>query len=98
MGKPRRAFAPEFKFQVVMDVLTGRKRRAEALREYQINESTLDGWMQKLQERGPSIFANEAPDTSSEVARIAELERVIGRLTVELEVSKKASSWLRSRS
>jgi transposase len=98
MGKPRRVFAPEFKFQVVMDVLTGRKRRAEALREHQINESTLDGWVQKLQERGPSIFANEDHDTSAELARIAELERVIGRLTVELEVSKKASSWLRSRS
>jgi len=75
MGKPRPIFAPGFKFQVVMDVLAGRKRRAEALREHQINESTLDGWVQKLQERGPSIFASEEHDTSAELARIAEMER-----------------------
>jgi transposase len=96
MGKPRRVFEPDFKFQVVMDVLTGRQRRAVVLREHQLNESTLDNWVQKLWECGPSIFARAEHDTT-EQARIAELEQVIGRLTVELEASKKVSNWLKSR-
>lgn len=96
MSKPRRNFSPEFKFQVAMDFLTGRKRRAEILREHQLNDSTLDRWVALLQERGPQVFVNEQVSASYE-ARIAELEQVIGRLTVELEVSKKASHWLRSR-
>ena len=43
MGKRRRSFSPEFKFQVLMDLLTGRKRRVEILREHQLSDSPL-GW------------------------------------------------------
>ena len=97
MSKQRRSFTPEFKFQVVMDLLSGRKRRAELLREHQLHESTLEGWCQVLRERGPQLFAGNNQADSAEQARIAELERVIGRLTVELEVLRKACSRLKSR-
>lgn len=97
MPRARRIFTPEFKFQVVMDYLTGRKGRTETLREYEINDSTLERWCKILQDRGPELFAGGRP-VSDEQKRIAELERLIGRLTVELEVSKKASEWLRARS
>ena len=105
MSKKRRSFTSEFKFQVVMELLTGQKRRVELLREHQLSDSTLERWVQQFRERGPEIFTREQPDHSAE-ARIAELERVIGRLTVELEAAhvswrpvpgKKASSWLNSR-
>ena len=43
MGKRRRSFSPEFTFQVVTDLLTGRKRRVEILREHPLSDSTL-GW------------------------------------------------------
>ena len=97
MGKKQRSFSPEFKFQVVMELLTGRKRRVEILREHQLSDSTLERWCQKFKERGPRIFNREDRGRSAEEERIAELERVIGRLTVELEASKKASNWLKSR-
>lgn len=96
MSKKRRSFPSEFKFQVVMELLTGQKRRVELLREHQLSDSTVERWVQQFRERGPEIFTREQPDHSAE-ARIAELERVIGRLTVELEAAKKASSWLNSR-
>ena len=98
MGKARRTFTPEFKFQVVMEYLTGRKRRVEILREYQLSDSTLERWCRQFEERGPQMFASEAKSNSGENERVAELERVIGRLTVELEATKKASSWLKSHS
>ena len=97
MSKKRRSFSPEFKFQVVMDLVTGRKRRVELLREHRLHDSTLDRWCQQFKDRGAQIFANDQTDALYE-ARIAELERVIGRLTVELEASKKVSNWLKSQS
>jgi transposase len=97
MGKKRRSFSPEFKFQVVMELLTGRKRRVEILREHQLSDSTLERWCQQFEERGPRIFHREERGRSADEERMAELERVIGRLTVELEASKKASNWLKSR-
>jgi len=97
MGKKRRSFSPEFKFQVVMDFLTGRKRRVEILREHQLSDSTLERWCRQFQERGPRIFDRGEGRPSAAEARMAELERVIGRLTVELEASKKVSRWLNSR-
>lgn len=96
MARKRRKFTPEFKFQVVMELLTGRKRAVELCREHQLSDSTLSGWRVQFQERGPEIFAGDRQDHSQD-ARIAELERVIGRLTLELEAAKKASSWLNSR-
>ena len=97
MGKRRRSFSPEFKFQVVMELLTGRKRRVEILREHQLSDSTLERWCKQFQERGSRIFERDDQGHSADEERIAELERVTGRLTVELEASKKASSWLKSR-
>jgi putative transposase len=95
VSKKRRNFSPEFKFQVVMELLSGQKRRVELLREHQLSDSTLERWVQQFRERGPEIYARERQD-NGEATRIAELERVIRRLTVELEATKKASNWLRS--
>ncbi len=97
MSRRRRIFTPEFKFQVVMEYLTGRKGRTETLREHEINDSTRERWCKTLQGRGPEVFVAGCV-VSAEQQRIAELERIIGRLTVELEASKKASEWLKSRS
>lgn len=96
MSKKRRTFRAEFKFQVVMDFLTGRKRRVEILREHQLADSTLERWVQQFKDRGAQVFVQDQEHAAYE-ARIAELERLIGRLTMELEASKKVSSWLKSR-
>jgi transposase-like protein len=98
MSKRRRSFSPEFKFQVAMDCLTGQKRRVDLVREHQLSDSTLERWCQKVLEGGSRVFASSDQSILAEKERqIAELERVIGRLTVELEAAKKVSSWHRSR-
>ena len=96
MGRRRRTFTAEFKFQVVMELLTGQKRRVEICRQHKLSDSTLERWCQQLRERGPEVFAGNRHGNAGE-ERISELERVIGRLTVELEAAKKASNWLGSR-
>jgi transposase len=89
----RRRFTPEFKARVVLEELTGVKDKAEILREYRLSRQVFSRWRAELIERAAEIFASER-SRGDEQERIAELERMVGRLTMELEVSKKASSIL----
>ena len=98
MSKKPRTFTPAFKFRVAMEYLTGEKRRAEILREYEISDSTLERWYTQLKKQGPQVFAESDDSALAEKEeRIAELERLIGQLTVELAAAKKVSAWLDSR-
>jgi hypothetical protein len=45
-------------------------------------------------EKGSSIFENGNSKRSAEYQRISELERLVGKLALELEASKKLSSYL----
>ena len=93
----RRKFTPEFKAQVVLEELTGVKRQAEICREHRLSRQVFSRWRAEFVERAPDIFVTEQ-SRSGEQERIAELEQLIGRLAMELEVSKKASSILTSLS
>jgi transposase len=93
----RRRFTPEFKSRVVLEELTGVKDKAEVCREYQLRPQVFARWRAEFVERAPEIFATER-SRGDEQERIAELERMVGRLTMELEMAKKASSILTSLS
>jgi transposase-like protein len=93
----RRTFTPEFKARVVLEELTGVKSKAEICREYQLRPQVFSRWREEFLERAPEIFATK-PSRGDEQERIAELERVLGRKTMELEVAKKASDILSSLS
>jgi len=88
MGKPHRTYTPEFKVRVVMELITGKKSLGEASREYGIKDSVISRWRQEFMERAPQIF--EQPGSKdAQAERIAELERMLGRMTVQLEMAKK---------
>ena len=93
----RRQFSREFKAQVVLDVLTGVQSQAEVCRQYTLGANLLGLWKSTFLERAHLVFDNEAA-RSAEQARIAELEQVLGRMTLENELLKKASSRLASLS
>jgi transposase len=92
----RRTFSPKFKAQAVLEVLTGVKSGARVCREHQIKDTVLSRWKQEFIERAPQLFERGKAQNQEE-ERIAELERLVGRLTMELEMSKKASFLLTSR-
>ena len=84
----RRKFTPEFKAKVVIELLTGPKGLMQASREYGIKDSVLSRWKQEFLERAPQVFAQaKAKDPQEE--RIAELERMVGRMTLQLDMAKK---------
>jgi transposase-like protein len=86
MGNPHRTYTPEFKVRVVMELITGKKNLGEASREYGIKDSVISRWRQEFMERAPQIF--EQPGSQdAQAERIAELERTLGRLTMQLEMA-----------
>ena len=96
MAKQRRTYSPEFKAQVVMEVLSGFKSGAEVCREYGIRSQLLSKWKAQFLENAVSVFEEQSQAPAEDKARIAELERLAGRQALEIEVLKKASSILRS--
>ena len=92
----RRRFTAEFKAQVVLEMLTEQKSAGQASREYGIKDSVLSRWKQEFIERSPQLFKQGVVQDDKE-ERIAELERMVGRLATELEMSKKVSRFLKSK-
>ena len=91
----RRSFSPQFKTRVVLEVLTKLKSMAQVCREYDLKEQVVARWKAEFLERAPTLFAADQ-QRDQDQARIAELERLVGRLTLELEIAKKASQLLGS--
>jgi transposase-like protein len=92
----RRTFKPAFKVEIVLEDLTGAKSRAEICREHGLRSQMVTRWKREFLEHAPEVF--ETDHTRDEIqARIAELEQMVGRLTMELAAAKKASTILSSR-
>ena len=91
----RRNFTPEFKAELVLEVLSGGSSQAEVCRRHNLNENQLSQWKRQLLENAPMLF--ESTDKqSSEVSekRIAHLEQLVGRMAVALDIQKKLLTGL----
>lgn len=90
MGKHKQ-YSPEFKFKVVIETVQGQKTQAQVCRENNVADELVSRWRQEFLERGPEIFST-ARTRSAEQERIVELERLVGQLTLELNILKKVSN------
>ena len=93
MARPRRSFPADLKAQVVLQLLTGAASPAELCRKHNLKPQLLSHWKDAAVERMHMLF-----DVNDETAllhvRIAELEQLVGRQTLEIEILKKASRML----
>ncbi len=89
----RRRFSAEFKARVVLGLISGTKSQSQVCREHELNPNMVSRWKAEFVERSPELFQSNA-HTDAHEARVAELERMVGRLSLELEVAKKASALL----
>ena len=85
MGK-QRTFSLEFKRQIVEELLGGESRPAQLCRRHNIAPSLLYHWKEQYS-RGS--FDNEPTEEGALKERIQQLERLVGRLTLENEFLKK---------
>ena len=96
--KTRRTFTPEFKVRVALEMISGQKTLMEASREYGIKDSVISRWRTELLERAPSLFTENTQTEHATSQRIEELERMVGRLAMELEMAKKVYGFSNSTS
>jgi len=88
----RRTFTPEFKAQVVLEELSGIKDKAEMCREYRLRPQVFSRWREEFLERAPEIFATKR-SRGDEQERAADLERMVGQLTMQLEAAKESRRY-----
>jgi transposase len=91
--KKRRRFTPEFKAQIVLEVLTGGQSPAEACRKHALSPNLLTTWKTIFLERAHTLFQGDE-QRDEDQARIAELEQLLGRATRQIEILKKTSTLL----
>jgi transposase-like protein len=84
----RRSFTPQFKAQVVLEVLTGLKSPSETDRQHKRKPELIARWNDLALEGLESLFQG-AGRRGQDRDSIAELERMVRKLTMELEVAKK---------
>lgn len=93
--KTRRQYTRDFKIAVVREIETG-KSLAQVSRENGIHPSLIVKWKKEYFENPENAFSGNGR-VYKEQARVAELERLIGRLYAENEFLKKALRTLESR-
>lgn len=94
--KHRRKFTREFKLQVLAQIAAG-KSVAQAAREHQLHPTLIGRWQKQHRQYQDRAFAGNGHSYTDE-ARLAELERMVGRLTMENDLLKKALQRLEALS
>ena len=89
---PRR-FNENFKFNVVLESFITDNVSATASR-HGIHISQLNRWRRKLKEKGPGLFEFRKSSKSAEQKKIEQLEKIIGKITVENHILKKTQEML----
>ena len=93
MGK-RNRFTPKQKLEIVLESLRGETSITELCRKYGITSTMYYKWRNTFLRKGEEIFANHGALASERfyIEKVREMERVIGRLTLEKEILKKANA------
>ncbi len=90
--KPATQFTAEEKLQIVLAGMKGGASVTELCRRHGISQPTYYAWRDKV--LSGATQALSGPGASTEVQglreRVAELERTLGRKTLELEIAGKA--------
>ena len=94
----RRKYTPEFKGQIVLEIISGARTQAEIARQHRIKPDLIARWKHQFLKNAASIFERGNQHNHEAEVQIAELERTLGKKTMELEMAKKASSIFRQLS
>ncbi len=98
MATPRRNHTREFKLQCCRQAVTDEKRPAQICREHNLSESVLLRWRKEYEARGEAAFTEKYPSGDEALeARIAELERFCGQLSLENQILKKSLASMQSQ-
>ena len=90
----RRRFTSEFKGEVVLEALRSDTSQAELCRRHNLSADQVSKWKQQVVENIAMLFDATDKRSSESEERMAQLEQLVGRLTLAMEIQKKASTLL----
>jgi transposase len=93
--REQRRFSPAFKWQVIGELLSGGCTLAQLSRRHDVSPGLILYWKKRSEQGGLSERPSQSEKRS--LARIAELERMVGRLTMENELLKRAVEYTAQR-
>jgi transposase len=96
MGRStRRQFTAQQKLQIVQELQRGEKTLTALAREHGVDHTTVYRWREQVTAGALDALAGKRADPDAEAQhRIRELERALGRKTMELEILGEASRRL----
>ena|SRR3990170_2900649 len=88
----KRVHTPEFKLQVVLESFQRNTTIEEVCRRHDLAQSVVHKWRKTFRDKGASIFIGESERKRKWPAGQSpdELKRIIGSVTIENEILKKA--------
>ncbi|MBI4991129.1 transposase [Candidatus Gottesmanbacteria bacterium] len=93
-GKSPRKFSEDFKFNVVLESFITGDLAATAAR-HNVHVTLVNNWRKQLKNEGPKLFAFRKGKSNQEQRMIDQLEKIIGRLTIENQILKKTQEMIR---
>ena len=93
--RARRQHSVEFKQQIVEQLMSGAATLGQLSRQHSLSASLIQTWREKY--RGGGLIEKPSREEQVLKARVAELERMVGRLAMENDLLKKADAYIRQQ-
>ena len=102
MDKKRKSYTPEFKLKVVLESMQRDTTQEEVCKKFGLSSSMIHRWRKEFQTNAASVFHDKRDPKQKAQSQGYEpgespddLKKIIGELTVQNEILKKASGLLR---
>ena len=95
--RKRKTFTPEFKASVVLEALRGETSQSVLCRRHNLSEDQVSKWKQQFLENVATLFESGDKGSQDAAERIAHLEQLVEKLTVAVDIHKKAKAWLHEK-
>ena len=95
--KTRKSYTPEFKFSRAIEAIK-KNNLSEVCRQYDIKPNVLGRWKDELLTNGKNIFtADSGKEIETQKKKVAQLEQMVGKKEVELNLLKNFSDFYQSQ-
>lgn len=94
MSESRRKYEKEFKLKVISEVDSG-MTLSEVARRYDISASMINKWKRAILANPKDAFSGSGSRNTDKAKKIAQLERTIGRQTIEIDFLKNLNCRLK---
>ena len=80
-------YTAQFKFQAVIDILTGQQSVAQAAKERNVHPNSINKWIVEFRARGHEIYEQKQKENEDK-KKIEHIERLLGQKEVEIALLK----------